>query len=97
LVAAYTAVGVVALRTARPAGAVDPFTATTVFVYVASFAAMVIENIVYEGGLTQYIVVQFVALIVVSGLALYPLTARRRRATQHDNVATTQIGALHVR
>jgi hypothetical protein len=97
LVAAYTAVGVVALRTARPAGSVDPFTATVVFVYVAGFAAMVIANVVYEGGLTQYIVVQIVALIVVSGLALFPRIVGRRRAKQHDRVAATEIGALHVR
>jgi hypothetical protein len=82
LVAAYTAVAVAALRTARPTRSVEPLTATIVFVYVGSFAAMVIENIVYEGRLTQYIVVQIIALIAVSGLALFPLTAGRRRAQQ---------------
>jgi hypothetical protein len=64
---------------------------------VASFAAMVIANVVYEGGLTQYIVVQIVALIVVSGLALFPRNVGRRRAKQHDRVAATEIGPLHVR
>jgi hypothetical protein len=97
LVAAYTAVAVVALRTATPAGSIEPVTAIMVFGYVASFAAMVIENIVYEGRLTQYIVVQIIALIAVSALALFPLTARRRRAQQPDSVMATGIGALGVR
>jgi hypothetical protein len=96
LVAAYTAVAVVALRTATTAGSVEPVTAIIVFGYVASFAAMVIENIVYEGRLTQYIVVQIIALIAVSGLALFPLNAGRRRAKQPDSAVATGIGALGV-
>jgi hypothetical protein len=58
---------------------------------------MVIGNLVYERGLTQYIVVHIVALIVVSGLALLPLNAGRRRAKQHDGVIATKTEALHVR
>jgi hypothetical protein len=97
LIAAYIAVAVIALRTARPKGSVEPVTAIIVFVYVASFAAMVIENIVYEGRLTGYIVVQIIALTAVSGLTLFPLTARRRRALQPDSVVATGIGAVGVR
>jgi len=97
LIAAYIAVAVVALRTARPGGSVEPVTAIIVFVYVASFAAMVIENIVHEGRLTGYIVMQSIALIAVSGLALFPLTVRRRRAQHPDSVGATGIGAVSVR
>jgi hypothetical protein len=50
-----------------------------VFIYVACLAAMVIGNIVYEGAVTQYIVVQTVGLIVMSTLALFPILASRRR------------------
>src|ERR1700761_7947003 len=92
-VAGYGAVAVVALRTARPAGSVEPVTAMIVFVCVASFAAMVIANIVHEGRLTQYIVMQVVALIAVSGLTLFPLRARRHRAQQPDSAAATEIEA----
>jgi hypothetical protein len=97
LIAAYIAVAVIALRTAKPTGSVEPVTAISVFVYVASFAAMVIENIVHEGRLTRYIVVQIIALIAVSGLALFPLNARRRRAQQPDSVVATGTGAVGVR
>jgi hypothetical protein len=97
LIAAYTAVAVVALRTARPTGSVEPITAIIVFVYVASFAAMVLENVLHEGRLTGYIVAQIIALIAVSGLTLFPLTARRRRAQQPDSVVATGIGAVGVR
>jgi uncharacterized membrane protein SirB2 len=97
LIAAYIAVAVIALRTARPTGSVEPVTAIMVFVYVASFAAMVIENIVHEGRLTEYIVVQIIALIAVTGLALFPLTARRRRAQRPDSVVATGTGAVGVR
>ena len=97
LVAAYAAVAVVALRTARPAGSVEPVTATIVFAYVASFAAMMIENIVYESRLTLYIAVQFIALIAVSGLALFPVYACRRRSMEPDSVVATAVEALDVR
>jgi hypothetical protein len=97
LIAAYTAVAVIALRTARPTGAVEPVTAIIVFIYVASFAAMVIENIVHEGRLTGYIVAQIIALIAVSALTLFPLNARRHRAQQPDSVAATRLGALGIR
>ena len=97
LAAAYAAVAAVALRTARPAGSVEPITATIVFAYVASFAAMMIQNIVYEGRLTLYIAVQIAALIAVSGLTLFPIYARRRRSMQPDRVVPTGVGALDVR
>jgi hypothetical protein len=97
LIAGYIAVGVIALRTARPTGSVEPVTAIIVFVYVAGFAAMVIENIVHEGRLTGYIVVQIIALIAVAGLALFPLNAAGRRAQQPDSVAATGIAAVGVR
>jgi hypothetical protein len=96
LIAAYTAVAAIALRTARPTDSVEPVTAIIVFAYVASFAAMVIENIVHEGRLTEYILVQIIALIVVTGLALFPLNAARRRAQQPDSIAATRIGAVGV-
>jgi hypothetical protein len=97
LVAVYTAVAVVALRTARPTGSVEPVTAIIVFVYVASFAAMVIENISYEGWLTGYIVAQIIALIAVGALALFPLNARRHRAQQPDSIVATGLGVVDVR
>lgn len=96
LVAGYTAVAVSALRGARPARSTEAFTAAIVFIYVACMAAMVIGNVVYEGGLTQYIVVQTVGLIVVSGLATFPLIASRR-AVQHDSALTEELGAIHGR
>lgn len=91
LVLAYITVAVAALRSARPAGLVEPVTATLVFVYVGSFAAMLIENIVYEGRLTEYIVVQIIALIAASGLALFPLHASRRQAQQPNADLTAVI------
>jgi hypothetical protein len=96
LIAAYTVLAVVALRTAKPTGSVEPVTAIIIFVYVASFAAMVIENIAHEGRLTQYIVMQIIALMAVGGLALFPLRARRRRAQQPDSAAATEIEAVGV-
>ena len=91
LVAGYTAVAVTALRSARPNTPPERFPAGIIFVYVASLAAMVIANVVYEGGITQYIGVQTVGLIVVSGLALFPRICGRRRATtaspEHTNRA----------
>jgi hypothetical protein len=97
LIAAYTAVAVVALRTARPSGSIETITAIIVFVYVASFAAMVLENLVHEHRLTQYIVVQIIALIAVSAFALFPLTARGRHAQRPDSVVANGIGAVGVR
>lgn len=79
LVVGYTAAAITALGTARPPFSVERFTVAVVFVYVACLAAMVIENIIYEGALTQYVVVQTVGLIVVSALALFPIVASRRR------------------
>jgi hypothetical protein len=97
LITAYIAVAVIALRSARPAGSVEPVTAIIMFVYVASFAAMVIENIVHEGRLTGYVMAQIVALIAVSGLAVFPINARRRRAQQPASVIATGTGAVGVR
>ncbi len=79
LVGSYTAVAVNALGTARPRSPVERFTVAAVVVYVACFAAMVIGNIVHEGAVTQYVVVQTVGLIVMSALALFPILASRRR------------------
>lgn len=92
LVAGYTAVAVTALRSARPHTPPERFTASIICVYVASLGAMVVANVVYEGGITQYIVVQTVGLIVVSGLALFPHIAGRRRATTAppEQIARTQ-------
>jgi asparagine N-glycosylation enzyme membrane subunit Stt3 len=55
-----------------------------VFVYVTCLAAMLIENIIQEGALTQYVVVQTVGLIVVSALALFPIVASRRRGERRS-------------
>jgi uncharacterized membrane protein SirB2 len=97
LIAAYIAVAVIALRTARPAGSVEPVTAFIVFIYVGSFTAMVIENIAHEGRLTGYIVAQIIALVAVSGLTLFPLHARRRRDQQAVSAVVAGTGAVGVR
>lgn len=97
LIAAYIAVAAIALRTATPASSVEPVTAFIVFVYVGSFAAMMIENIAHEGRLTGYIVAQIIALIAVSGLTLFPLHARRRRDQQADSAVATGTGSVGVR
>jgi hypothetical protein len=76
LVAAYVAVAVTALRTARPLP-FERFTVGLVIIYVACLAAMVIANVVDEGALTQYVLVQTTGLVVMSGLAIYPLRASR--------------------
>jgi hypothetical protein len=76
LVAGYIAVAVAALRTAQPLP-FERFTVGLVFLYVACLAAMVIANVVYEGALTQYVLVQTVGLVVMSALAIYPLRASR--------------------
>ncbi|WP_460354487.1 hypothetical protein [Mycobacterium sp. ZZG] len=77
LIAGYVVVAAIALRTARPFPA-ERFTLTIVFIYVGTMAAMASGNIVHERGLTQYIVVQAVGLAVVAGLALLPVSLRRR-------------------
>jgi hypothetical protein len=79
MVVGYTVVAITALASARPPFSVERFAAAVVFVYVACFAAMVIGNIVHEGAVTQYVVVQTVGLIVMSALALFPILASRRR------------------
>ena len=79
-----------ALRTAKRMGSVEPFTVVIVFVYVACLGAMVIGNVLYEGGLTEYILVQTVGLIVVSGLALVPLLGKRRAAGS-DSSTTARV------
>ena len=90
LVNGYIAVAVAALRTAKRMGSVEPFTVVIVFVYVACLGAMVIGNVLYEGGLTEYILVQTVGLIVVSGLALVPLLGKRRAAGS-DSSTTARV------
>ncbi len=80
LVAGYAAVATMALRTARPANRVEPFTGFVVFLYVVAFAAMVIGNVIFEHGVTQYIVVQTLGLTLISGLALIPAIPRRKDA-----------------
>jgi hypothetical protein len=91
LVAAYVAVAATALRAARPATRVEPFTGAIVFLYIASFAAMVIGNVVHERGITQYIVVQTAGLILMTGLTLFPSITHRRDATvaTSDQLAST--------
>jgi hypothetical protein len=76
LVAVYIGVAIAALRTTRPLP-FERFTAGLVAMYVACLAAMVIANVVYEGVLTQYALVQTAGLVVMSALALYPLRASR--------------------
>jgi len=76
LVAGYVAVAVAALRTTRPLP-FERFTVGLVVMYVGCLAAMVIANVVYEGALTQYALVQTAGLVVMSALALYPLRASR--------------------
>ncbi|OBG99025.1 hypothetical protein A5697_14630 [Mycobacterium sp. E3251] len=77
LVVGYCAVTVTALRSAKANPSFEPFTLGLVVLYVASLGAMVIANVVYERGLTRYILVQAVGLIVVSGLASFPWIATR--------------------
>jgi hypothetical protein len=62
-----------------------------VFLYIASFAAMVIGNVVHERGITQYIVVQTAGLILMTGLTLFPFITHRRDATvaTSDQLTTT--------
>jgi len=84
LVAGYVAVTIAALRTARRLP-FERFTVGLVIIYVACFAVMVIANVVYEGALTQYVLVQSVGLVVMSALALYPL-----RASGGEKMASTQ-------
>jgi hypothetical protein len=81
LVAGYTVVAIAALRAARPPVPIERFTVGLIFIYVTCLAAMVIGNVVYEGALTQYMVVQTVGLVVMSALAIYPLRASRRGQT----------------
>lgn len=78
LILAYLTIAAVALRSAvPPARRLEPITAWTVGIYVAGFVAMVVANVVHEGGLTLYIVVQAAGLAAVCGLALFPVIARR--------------------
>jgi hypothetical protein len=72
---------IAALRPARPPVPIERFTVGLVLIYVACLAAMAIGNVVYEGALTQYMVVQTVGLVVMSALAIYPLRASRRGQT----------------
>lgn len=85
LVAAYAIVAATALRTARPTVGGDPCTAAIVSIYVASFTAMVIANVVFERGITQYIVVQTVGLVLMTALALFPALASRNDASPAVN------------
>jgi hypothetical protein len=80
LVTGYSVVAVTALRSAGPPSP-DRIAAGIVLVYVGSLGAMVIANVVHEGGITPYIVVQTVGLTVVSGLALLPRITGRGRST----------------
>ena len=89
LVAGYAAVAAHALRTARPPLPIERFTIGLVAIYAASLAAMVLGNIVYEGGLTQYIVVQAVGLVAMCAFALVlPLRARSTGQTSPTLVNT---------
>lgn len=92
LVVGYVAVAVLALRTARPANRVEPFTAAIAAIYVISFAAMVVANVVFERGITQYIVAQTIGLIVMSGFVLFPAFARRRDAEVAPSVQPEHAG-----
>jgi hypothetical protein len=96
LVAAYSVVAVTALRSAEPNASSERFTAGIVFVYVASLGAMVIANVIYEGGIAQYIVVQTVGLIVVSAMALFPhiIGRRQARTAQPDRRASAQASTV---
>ncbi len=79
--------------TARPARRVSPVTAAVVGIYVAAFVVMVAANVVLEGGVTRYIVVQAVGLLIVCSLTLFPWFARGREPARplagRQAVATT--------
>lgn len=82
LVVAMISVAVVALRSAEPAFTrIEPITAWVVGIYVVSFAAMIIANVVREGGLTLYIAVQILGLLAALAFVTFPMYAPRRSAS----------------
>jgi len=82
-----------ALRAAKPTRRIEPFTAAIIFTYVASFAEMVIANVVFERGITQYIVVQIVGLILMTAVALFPVLTRRQEGQPAVDQLASSTGA----
>ncbi|MEB4209533.1 hypothetical protein OQ789_10720 [Mycobacterium sp. 94-17] len=78
MVAAFCVVTVAALRSATPAAArPDALLSAWIALYVVSFTAMIIANIVRDGRLTLYATVQAIGLLGVAALATFPSWARR--------------------
>ncbi|MEB4207743.1 hypothetical protein [Mycobacterium sp. 94-17] len=86
LVATYCAIAVTALRSARVNDRVEPVTALVVGLYVVSFGTFVIGNVVHEGGITSYLLVQTLGLVVTSGFALSPIVVGARRRAVHSKL-----------
>jgi hypothetical protein len=81
LVVAYAVVAVAALRKAQPQG-VEAITIAVVGVYAVGFAAMIAANVVYEHGVTLYIAVQSLGLLVLCGFVAFPALARHAALAQ---------------
>jgi hypothetical protein len=79
LVLGYLAVTAMALRAAEPpAQRIEPIIAWVVGAYVAAFSAMVVANVVHEGRISLYILIQAIGLAVATAIAAFPVLAGRR-------------------
>lgn len=83
LVVGMTAVTFNALLTARPTvRRIDGLTARMIALYVCSFLAMIVGNIVHEGGIAMYIAVQSLGVLGVIAFATFPRWVRRHEVTE---------------
>jgi hypothetical protein len=90
LVLVYAAVAVSALRTARPRG-IEAITIAVVGVYAVGFAAMIAANVVYEHGVTLYIAVQSLGLLVLCGFVAFPVLARHAEVVRQTSDSDTPV------
>ena len=58
--------------------------------YVATFLAMVIGNVVFEGGITPYLTVQTLGLLGVVAFTTFPMWAHRPHARGEADIQVVQ-------
>ncbi|OBH49274.1 hypothetical protein [Mycobacterium sp. E2479] len=89
LVVALLIVAVSALRVAQPSSRrLDRVLLCWLAAYVASFAAMIVANLVQEGHLTLYIAVQTLGLLGMTVFATFPLWTPRPAAATASGKST---------
>ncbi|OBK82454.1 hypothetical protein A5649_08955 [Mycolicibacter heraklionensis] len=91
LVTVFAVITISALRSATPpSGRPDGLLSAWIALYVVAFGAMIIANVMRDGTVSLYVVVQALGLVGVVAMATFQLWARRVPApeTTHEDVVS---------